>query len=293
MNTNEPTRRLEEAASVQMPILKPLPLVQPHLAPTPTPGSTQLPQSAGKAVPSKVRGLAIKLSLTSLAIGAAVYGGGLLAPKAVQIETDHPNWKYVQEATDKSQLILRGAGGGIPLVNAKLNSKEADLPTLKKVVAAIKQESQKSAVPVASSQSGIELKQAIVEAQKIPAVVEAQSGEQLPSSVVNPEISEGLKAALVDGDASFFHLFMYDCCAEDGDVVEVQINGRPFAIVPITHLGATLSIPLIKGQVTSLALRGVRDGGGGITVAFRSSEGEAFLGVLGVDQVVKFGLIGG
>lgn len=292
MNTNEPIRR-ESNASARMPDLKPLSPVEPRLAPVTMPGTETLPTAPSKTGPQKGLSLSAKMVITLLAIGGAIYGGGLLAPKAVLIESDHPNWKFVQEATDKSQLILKGSGGGIPVATAKLSKKQVDNSTNQKAVAAIKQESQKSAVLPGPSQKGVDLEQVIIEAQQIPEVVDVQSGESLNASVVHPEVSQGMKDALINGDASFFHLFIYDCCAEDGDIVEVQLNGRPFAMVPITHLGATLSIPLVKGQVTSLAIRGVRDGGGGITVAFQSSEGEAFLGILGVNQVVPFGLIGG
>lgn len=311
-----PVLRQEGPSPSLQPALKSFPQrdLTPQLAPTP--GRSSLPTPAAVRSRGVGFGLAARLTLAAAAVGGALYGGSLLAPKPTLTEDAHPNWKYVQQATqqanDKKKLLILGAGGGIPAVNAKLNEKQTDPETTTKVVAAINrlkaaaapsqlapasqgnsQAQQVEAPEVQKQVAEKELKQILVEAQQIPAVVNTQTNEPLQRAVVTPEISEGLKQALLDGDATFFHLYMFDCCAEDGDVIEVQLNGRPFAIVPITHKGATLSVPITKGEVTSVAFRGVTDGGGGITVAFKSSEGDAFVGVINEDEVVPFGLVTG
>ncbi len=83
-------------------------------------------------------------------------------------------------------------------------------------------------------------------------------------------------------------LHLYDSCAEDGDEVEVLIGQRSLGIFPINHLGTNLTIPVYGNNPTPLTIRGVKDGGGGITVACRTSLGQGFVRTLepGEEQLV-------
>ena len=99
-----------------------------------------------------------------------------------------------------------------------------------------------------------------------------------------------MQQKILSGDTKFFHIYLYDCCDEDGDVVEVILNGEVFAVVPITHAGATLSVP-VGGSGTSVSLRGVRDGGGGITVACRTSQGDFFTKSMTPGETQVIGLV--
>ncbi|MCA9126545.1 MAG: hypothetical protein KDB22_05645 [Planctomycetales bacterium] len=95
---------------------------------------------------------------------------------------------------------------------------------------------------------------------------------------VQPVLSEGLRADFLNRDTQFYHLFLFDSCYQDGDVVDVLINGRRFATVQLTNSGVTLSVPM--NSASQISVQGVSDGGGGITVACRTSQGEGFVRVL-------------
>ena len=88
--------------------------------------------------------------------------------------------------------------------------------------------------------------------------------------------------------SSSYLLHLYDSCAEDGDEVEVLIGQRSLGIIPINHLGTNLTIPVYGNSPTSLTIRGVKDGGGGITIACRTSLGHGFVRSLepGEEQLV-------
>jgi hypothetical protein len=127
-------------------------------------------------------------------------------------------------------------------------------------------------------------------AQVIPSVQSASGKGDLPVKL--PELTPGMISAFESGHMEMWRLFLYDNCDEDGDVVDVLLNGVTFAVVPNTHQGATLSIPLARGTATSIALRGVKDGGGGITVSCRTSTGTYFSRAMYPGEVQMFGTVG-
>ncbi|MEZ6073214.1 MAG: hypothetical protein R3C10_23830 [Pirellulales bacterium] len=149
-----------------------------------------------------------------------------------------------------------------------------------------------SAVRTALEQNDIaQATQLVQRAQHIPQLTPEQQGlvaDKLRRSVPEPQVTPGMQQAVVSGDASFYHIYLFDCCDEDGDIVEVMLDGVPFAVVPITNSGATLSVPIVNGASTTISLRGVHDGIGGITVACRTSQGDFFLSCMleGEVQVV-------
>lgn len=230
-------------------------------------------------------GIAIGGLLACLAVASQILPSGVMEEKA------HKNWQYVQLATDQTlaangetRIVVLGSDKQ-PKVATSLGmgKQQEDTSTGASVVQAIQQGSSRDAV------------NAIVAAQIIPDVpnppTDSATGQKFVGRIMAPTITEGMKQELISGDVNFFHLFIFDCCAEDGDVIDVKIDGQTFATVPITHAGATLSIPMANGRVTALAVQGVHDGGGGITVAFGSSEGDAFLGVLDVGQTIPLGVV--
>lgn len=115
------------------------------------------------------------------------------------------------------------------------------------------------------------------------------------TEAVYPTLSQGLVTDIRRGGVKFFHIYMYDSCAEDGDIIEILINGTPFATVPITHAGSTLSVPIPQVGHTVVAVKGVYDGGGGITVACQTSQGDGFIRVMapGEEQILSTVLSGG
>lgn len=213
-------------------------------------------------------------------------------PANVVEEKGHRNWKYVELATEQTaaangetRIVVLGPNKKTRIESSlSLGDKQKDISTTTTVAEAFKVGAFHDAV------------NAIAAAQQIPEPVNPRldpaSGEKLRPQIAAPTISEGMKQELLAGDINFFHLFIYDSCAEDGDVVDVILDGQAFARVPITNQGATLSIPMANGRVTAVAIQGVYDGGGGITVAFHSSGGDAFLGVLDAGQTVPLGVVG-
>jgi len=89
-----------------------------------------------------------------------------------------------------------------------------------------------------------------------------------PSTKLNRQ-ADVLKAVR-DGRSKFFRISVHDSCVEDGDIIDISINGESYVSVPITNQGSTISIPLYQG-VTRVTLKGVYDGGYGITVMFVTS----------------------
>ena len=82
-----------------------------------------------------------------------------------------------------------------------------------------------------------------------------QAAQKMPSASQNPDVTppqiaadSELAAALSDGRSELFQIELFDCCDEDGDIVEVIVNGTSFATVPIMHGGTMLSIPLQRGN---------------------------------------------
>lgn len=109
----------------------------------------------------------------------------------------------------------------------------------------------------------------LADAQQVDALSESERDEY-----VAPKLTPGMTQAIASQVSDLYHLYLFDCCAEDGDIVTLHLNGEPFATVPLTHSGVTLSVPI--GAATSIGLSGTRDGGGGITVTFRTSRGDFF-----------------
>lgn len=113
-------------------------------------------------------------------------------------------------------------------------------------------------------------------------LVDPDTISDLSDEPARPMLTNGMISGVNAHNARFYHIFLFDSCDEDGDVVNIKINGQRFATVPITNTGTTLSVPLNSGA--TISVEGVLDGGGGITVACRTSMGEGFIRVLAVGE---------
>jgi hypothetical protein len=89
-----------------------------------------------------------------------------------------------------------------------------------------------------------------------------------------------MQMQLAHDTSRFYQIYLWDSCYEDGDIVDIFIDGHRFATVPITNGGTTLTVPVKNNGSTQIEVQGIRDGGGGITVACRTSQGEGFVRVL-------------
>jgi len=213
---------------------------------------------------------------------------GSRAPKPPD-ETVYPNWNshvQVQQEVDNETAGIEGSlslakyvstGGATAFVREILfGQKDCDTRTTRQLADALSKGDRDQARHVLKA------------AQQIPVPSDPEVGELVRDPVLTP----GMEALLTQGAADMCHIYLYDSCDEDGDVVDIVLDNATFATVPITHKGATLSIPIPKGSSATVGLRGVRDGGGGITVACRTSDGDYFMRVMAVGeyQSLKVGL---
>ncbi len=119
----------------------------------------------------------------------------------------------------------------------------------------------------------------------------ARTGNEatLASEPLVATLTPGARAEIRAGDARYYHIFLFDNCDEDGDIVQVYFNGALLGEVPITHAGTTISVPVTQGAAGLLQIVAVHDGQGGITVAFQTSAGRRYSRILqvGESQVVN------
>ena len=127
---------------------------------------------------------------------------------------------------------------------------------------------------------------------------ELQAAQRIPMPTLVPPISPQpslppqaeILTAIKDGRSQFYRLQLFDSCDEDGDLVQVSFNGHPYATVPLTHAGATIAFPLQSGT-TAIGIKGIRDGHGGITVRFASSQGDYFARKMLVGEEYVLGVV--
>jgi hypothetical protein len=169
---------------------------------------------------------------------------------------------------------LVDAGGGVKFVSS-LTLPDRDPATAKAVTQEVSQGNDQAAT------------KALQAAQHIPELKDFQGN---PCPRREPEITPELKKEVLDKQPEFVRLTLYDACDEDGDVVEVLVNGISFAVVPLTHKGAELCIPVPQGG-GRITLRGVRDGVGGITVGGRTSRGDIFWAAMRVGEEMPLDVV--
>lgn len=90
-----------------------------------------------------------------------------------------------------------------------------------------------------------------------------------PQSVLTPRGQEAVRS---DG-WSMFSMRLIDDVDQDGDVVQISVDGVPVSYLALTHGGATLEIPLKKGESHRVTVTAVRDGVGGVTLGLQTSAG--------------------
>ena len=102
-----------------------------------------------------------------------------------------------------------------------------------------------------------------------------------PPELVNPPAAAPQSALTPQGQAavrsdgySIFQMQLIDDVAEDGDVVQIAVDGVPVSFLSLSHAGASLDIPLKKGESHKITITAVRDGGGGVTLGLRTSMGD-------------------
>lgn len=188
------------------------------------------------------------------------------------LEQQHPNWQYVVAAFDASNTA-----------EERLSHVARD--NRSSMVSAIVV-TRSDANRIASSQ----IRSALRRNDLVTATAALQAVQQLPTVSMNadvrpPVLSAGstLMQSLKNRRSELYEIELFDCCHEDGDVIEVAVNGESFAVVPILHAGSKLTVPLKRG-LNTVSVRAVKDGAGGVTVSFRTSRGDYYARCLNVGE---------
>jgi len=259
------------------------------------PAQTSASGGAGQSPASGAGANKSKLGLIGAAavavIGAGLYFGFHSSPKT-SLESAEPNWKYVEKANEENDFKFKAskeanvtaervdASGAVTSV-AALGFAAADLDA--QTTGAVKQ------ALASNDPAGVQaaLQSALKNIPPIPVTAKDPQGNPLVQPV--PTLSPGMSAAVLSGDAQFVHVFLYDCCAEDGDIADVIVDGVPYCTVPLTHAGVTVAIPITQTAGT-ISIRGAFDGdGGGVTVGARTSQGDFFMRALNVGETEVLG----
>lgn len=215
--------------------------------------------------------------LAASVVFAGILLGGMFFPIGA-VESQHPNWRHVEAATDASKenasqlLHLTNLGSERIRAAVQVTSADADHVATRRVRTALR----RGDLPSATAE--------LQNAQRFSTVDDAS--RSLPNLASNPELA----AELEQGRKRLFHIELFDCCQEDGDVVDLTVNGSHFATVPITNAGTMISVPLSTGNNT-IAIQGTRDGRGGVTLSLTTSRGDFFTRRMRVGEVYEMGVV--
>jgi hypothetical protein len=103
----------------------------------------------------------------------------------------------------------------------------------------------------------------------------------------SPQLAEAIKSDRV----VLYRLYLLDFLAEDGDHAELFVDGVGLGDVYLKNAGKDFLIPVIPGTPAQMKLVATADGGGGVTVGFVSSMGEARTRILLVGDFEQWQVI--
>jgi len=112
--------------------------------------------------------------------------------------------------------------------------------------------------------------------------------DHLKNGTIPPEyknIPYYYKRKIAKGDIKIYSITVLDNCAEDGDIVRIKVNRMDLGEVLLTNAGSTISVPLSASGNDNISIIGVKDGQGGITVTFRTSQGDYYSKVMQPGEV--------
>lgn len=212
-----------------------------------------------------------------LLAGSAIFAG-LWYQQGVP-EQRHENWQHVVAASNASTAFVQnlahvdGAGNSKTLRSLAVSAADRNLEATRKLRSALWRNDLVTATATLRGAQGLK---------------SVADTDDLRLPILLPNLA--LTAALRDGREELFQIELFDCCDEDGDVVEILVNGTSFATVPITNGGTVLAIPLSRGQ-NSVTLLATRDGGGGVTVSLRTSRGDYFARYMDEGESHQMGVV--
>ena len=109
--------------------------------------------------------------------------------------------------------------------------------------------------------------------QAAPAPAPAAETEQAVRQML-AQAPEETRAGIADGRQVIYSLHVLDDIAEDGDIVEIFVNGTSYGQVLLSNAGQDVLIPLPAGTNAQVHVLAVQDGGGGVTFGVTTSQGE-------------------
>ena len=119
--------------------------------------------------------------------------------------------------------------------------------------------------------------------QAAPLPAPAAETEQAVRQILADAPAE-TRAAIASGHTVIYSLHILDDVVEDGDVVEIFVNGTSYGHVALSSGGQDVLIPLPVGTTAKVHALATQDGGGGVTFGVTTSQGEIRSTVMAVGQ---------
>jgi hypothetical protein len=189
------------------------------------------------------------LPFAKILISLVILGGGILLFNSDSEEAKSPNWLLHEKAGQgPSGHLVNDTGAVVP--NIVLTRADENLRLLAQAKA--------STDPLQMAQ-----------------VIQAQ---QQANVQISPDIAPQIASKVNSGQTKFYDVQVWDTCAEDGDIVDVMVDGAVFATVTLMHSPTKVSIPCGPGTTVSIGAR--IDGGGGVTLGAKTSAGQYFTPIL-------------
>ncbi|MBT5231673.1 MAG: hypothetical protein HOM11_15520, partial [Methylococcales bacterium] len=124
---------------------------------------------------------------------------------------------------------------------------------------------------------------------QLPALTAAQAMAKIDLLPLKPEAKKQILSDYNGNKVRLVEITLWDNYAEDGDIVEFSIGS--FALtVPILHKKKSFVVPLPIG-VNTVNVKGIRDGGGGITAAVKTSSGALAFPLMRVGEVIQLPIL--
>lgn len=113
-----------------------------------------------------------------------------------------------------------------------------------------------------------------------PSTAENLRAINAPALQTLAETSPQTAEEIESGRRELYRIYLLDFLAQDGDHVELSVDGISFGDIYLQNASTSILIPLTPGVPVQIKLVATADGGGGVTVGFISSLGEARTDVL-------------
>lgn len=215
--------------------------------------------------PAKSR---LGLALAALAAAGALAGGVMwmrapTAPVAAPIAAAQQKilWVSDKDVNVAATEALRRGAPAVPAAGTMGSGESRPVPVKAEVPEAMPVVAQAPAIQTESRASS-------------PLPVVPPELKSLPASAPQAVLTPRGAAAVKNDGWQVFQMRMIDNVDQDGDVVQISVDGVPVSFLSLTHAGATLEIPLKKGESHVITVTAVKDGVGGITFGMSTSVGD-------------------